>query len=99
MADPYKPSKDTVIKALDREFLMNDEKSIRDYARTVWDLIGNPVMIDEKVRYPYQRLDIPLGKRTRLTGERGEGLFGQWQDPAWRPTGEKDWKLTLTRSF
>tara|TARA_R100000789_G_C3010591_1_gene151196 strand:+ start:1430 stop:1723 length:294 start_codon:yes stop_codon:yes gene_type:complete len=97
MAVPYKSdfNKERAVNALDMKFLLNDEKSIRDYARTVWDLIGNPIMVEEETRFPYQRIDIPIGKKTRLTGERGRGLYPL----LYNPTGKKDLRLTLTRDF
>ena len=93
MASSPKSPKERNIQTVDSKFFMNNEESIVGYARTIWNLLGNPIMIDEKVRFPYQRVDIPLGKKTRLTGERGFGLYG------YNPTGKKDLRLTLTRDF
>jgi len=97
MPGPYQSSsnQEKAVKALDMKFFMNDEKSIKDYTRTLWNLLGNPVRIEEETRFPYQRVDIPLGKKTRFTGERGRGLYPL----SYNPTGNKDLRFTLTRDF
>ena len=89
------------VNALDMKFPMNNDKSIRDYTGSLWNILGNPIHIEGKTRFPYQRVDIPFGKKTRLTAERGMGLFGQWERPDWRPgfDEDKDIRLTLSRNI
>ena len=56
---------------------------------------ARPELIEGKLEFPYQRIDIPLGKKTRFTGERGRGLYPL----SYNPTGKKDLRFTLSRNF
>ena len=76
------------------------EKSIIDYGETLWNIIGNPVLSEGGLQFPYQRVDIPIGESSTFTAERGQGLYGQYERPDYNPEGaEKDLKFTLSKYF
>ena len=76
------------------------ERSMIDYGETLWNIIGNPVLREGGLQFPYQRVDIPIGEEETFRAERGQGLYGQYERPDYNPEGaEKDLRFTLSKYF
>ena len=57
---------------------------------------ARPELIEGKLKFPYQRLTLPIGSKTSFTAERGLGLYGQEFIP---DINKKDLRFTLSRNF
>ena len=57
---------------------------------------ARPELIEGKLKFPYQRLTLPIGGKTSFTAERGLGLYGQEFIP---DINKKDLRFTLSRNF